>query len=220
MFLILGLEKHWLPAPRSRLARVDDRVQQGRLARAAWPLDAHGGAARLAQPAQQRRHLLLAADEAAVLGQRAIRLQRAVDDLGPEVLGEGAYGGAAVAIEGRFVARQLLPAALADDVIAQRGVQLFRLAQLGAIQRRLGQVEANWCGPKPAVDEGFDRGAGSDCPGLAEDARQATASGQARLAARGERREQLAHGVGEGRVHRRHCLTPESFSLSLWEFLP
>jgi hypothetical protein len=65
---------------------------------------------------------MLAADEAHVFGQRPIRWQGAFDYLSPEMFAEGADCGAPVPIKRRLVAGQFLPAALTDDVLAQRGV--------------------------------------------------------------------------------------------------
>ena len=115
------------------------------------------------------------------------------------MIAEGAYGGPAIAIERRLIARQLLPAALTDDVLAQRGVQLLRFAELGPIQRRLVLVHGAVHGrrAKPTVDQDFHCLARSCTAGLAEDAGHTATRRQARLAARSERREQLAHGLGK-----------------------
>jgi hypothetical protein len=93
-----------LPAASGGLAGVGDRVQQCGFARSARAFDADDRAARLAQPAQQRSHLVFAADEPHVLGQRPVGRQRPFHDLGPQVLAERADGGAPIPIERRLVA--------------------------------------------------------------------------------------------------------------------
>src|SRR5207237_6676494 len=109
-------------------------------ARAAGALHSHRRAAGLAQPTHQRADLVLAADEPHVLRLRAVRRQWALDDLGPQTFTEGADGYAAIAIESRLVAAELLPAPLADHVLAQRGVQLFGFAEVWTIQQGLADV--------------------------------------------------------------------------------
>ena len=112
--------------------------------------------------------------------------------------------------------RELLPATLSDDVIAQRGVELLRLTQPGAIQGRFGQVGPglHGCGAEPAVDQGFDRRARRGRARFAKHARHPAAARQARLATRGKRREQLPHGFGERRVH--HNMVVVRVSCQAW----
>jgi len=118
----------------------------------------------------------------------SIGRQRTFDDLGPQVLAKGADRGAAIPIKRGLVARELLPPPLADDVLAQRGVELLRLAELGPIQRRLGLVEddVRRRSSKPAIDEDLDGLTRRRRTRFAEDAGQASAEREAGLAARSE----------------------------------
>src|SRR5438309_1510218 len=85
----------------------------------------------------------------------------------------------------------------------QRRVELLGLAELRSIQRRLGLVQDNvrWRGPEPTVDKHFDGLAWRTGARFAKDAGQATAYWKARLATRGEARQELAHGIGKCPVH-------------------
>src|SRR5690242_18625608 len=113
---MLPIRANRLPGPTGGLGGICHGVEQRRLTGAAWTLNANDWTARLVQPPQQRCQLLLAADQALVLRQRPIAWHRAIDDFAPQVLAERRDRAAPIAIKGRLVRGQLLPAALGDHV--------------------------------------------------------------------------------------------------------